>query len=193
MEHVDTSRAPATRPLFSNAFAPSPHRRAWFSALAFGVAASFASVWGNTSRASSTQNPSVSDAAAFASNCEQGDAVGCNDLGVSYLHGYDVPADATRALQSFERSCRDGSPEGCSNLGALYESGVGADVNLSEAARLYEQACSGGSALGCSNLGALYARGLGVARDRTQAQRLFESACQGGSAAGCNNLMHSAR
>ena len=192
MEPID-SNGLVSRALFSNAFAPSPHRRVWSSALAFGVIASFAVAWGSTSRATATQSPSVSDAADFARNCEQGDAVGCNDLGVSYLHGEGVPADATRAFQSFERSCRDGSPDGCSNLGALYERGVGSDINLGQAARLYEQACTGGSALGCSNLGALYCRGLGVAQDSTEARRLFAMACEGGSAAGCNNLLRSAR
>ena len=191
MEHID-SNVHARRP-FANAFAPSPHRRVWSSALSFGAVACFAVAWGSTSRATTAQSPSVSDAAAFASNCEQGDAVGCNDLGVSYLHGDGVAADASRALQFFERSCREGSPDGCSNLGALYERGVGGEVKLSEAARLYEQACTGGAALCCSNLGALYARGLGVAQDTTEAQRLFGMACQGGSAAGCNNLMQSAR
>lgn len=192
MEHID-SNVFGSRPLFANPFAPSPHGRVWSSALAFGVVACFAVAWGNPSRATTAQSSSVSDAAAFARNCEQGDAVGCNDLGVSYLHGEGVPADPTRAVQSFERSCRDGNPDACSNLGALNERGVGGEVNVGEAARLYERACSGGSALGCSNLGALYWRGLGVARDDEEAQRLFAQACAGGSAAGCNNLMHSAR
>lgn len=121
--------------------------------------------------------------------CQDGDAVMCNDLGVSYLHGVGTPADVALALQAFERSCRRGSADGCGNLGALYESGVGVTASFAQASRLYERACDMGCALGCSNLGALYARGLGVSRDVEEAQRLFALACETGSAAGCNNLI----
>ncbi len=122
------------------------------------------------------------------SACASGDAVQCNDLGVSYVHG-SGRADAQRAFGAFARACSGGSPDGCSNLGALYESGVGVAANLPLAAEMYERACNAGNALGCSNLGALYARGRGVARNVVQAQRLFLLACDNGSAAGCNNLM----
>jgi Sel1 repeat len=183
MEHIDSLGLS-----FSLAFAASPHRRAWFSALAVGVLGCFAVAWGSPSQALSAPGTSA-DVLAFAKNCDNGDAVSCNDLGVSSVHGAGVPADATAAVRAFERSCRGGSPDGCSNLGALYERGVGVEGNLLEAARLYEQACSTGGALGCSNLGALYARGRGVARDAGEAQRLFQLSCETGSAAGCNNLI----
>lgn len=123
------------------------------------------------------------------SACASGDAVQCNDLGVSYVHGSGMPADAQRAFRAFARACSGGSPDGCSNLGALYESGEGVTANLTQAAQMYERACRAGNALGCSNLGALYARGRGVERNVVQAQRLFLLACDNGSAAGCNNLM----
>lgn len=121
--------------------------------------------------------------------CEDGDAVMCNDLGVSYLHGVGTAADVTLALTAFERSCRQGSADGCGNLGALYESGVGVAASFAQASRLYERACAMNCALACSNLGALYARGLGVARSLEEAQLLFALACEAGSAAGCNNLL----
>jgi TPR repeat protein len=121
--------------------------------------------------------------------CTGGDAVSCNDLGVSQLRGYGAPADVDAAARAFELSCRAGSPDGCGNLGALYESGAGVPADISEAARLYAHACGLGGALGCSNLGALYARGRGVERDLAEARRLFARACQTGSAAGCDNLL----
>jgi TPR repeat protein len=184
MNHIDCT---STRSCFSRAFSSNPHRGAWFSALAVGVLSSFAVAWGSPSRATAAPGASA-DVLAFATNCDHGDAVSCNDLGVSKVHGYGVPADATAAVRAFERSCRGGSPDGCSNLGALYEHGVGVEGNLPEAARLYDQACNSGGALGCSNLGALYARGSGVARDTGEAQRLFQLSCETGSAMGCNNL-----
>ena len=185
MEHINCI---ANRSSFALACSSNPHRRIWFSALAAGVLGCFAVAWGSPSQATSTPDTGA-DVLAFAKNCEKGDAVSCNDLGVNYVHGSGVPADATAAARAFERSCRGGSPDGCSNLGALYERGVGVEANLVEATRLYEQACSTGGALGCSNLGALYSRGRGVARDAGEAQRLFQLSCETGSAAGCNNLI----
>jgi len=130
------------------------------------------------------------DARVFASACERGNAVACNDLGVSFLKGYSVAPDSERAFQLFERACDGGSADACSNLGALYErDAAGSPLRLSKAAQLYEQACDGGAGLGCSNLGALYAHGKGVERDRNKARRLFMQACETGSAQGCSNLM----
>lgn len=125
----------------------------------------------------------------LASTCTGGDAVSCNDLGVSHLRGYGAPVDAHAAASAFELSCMAGSPDGCGNLGALYERGAGVSADITEAARLYARACSLGGALGCSNLGALYARGRGVERDLGEARRLFVHACETGSAAGCDNLL----
>jgi Sel1 repeat len=193
MEHADFAPAVSLSLTASSVRAErSPHRRAWLSALAFGFAGSIVALWGTPpTRASSTpiERAAVvsSDSASFASGCERGDAIACNDLGVTALHA--VPGDVSLAVRSFERACQSGSADGCSNLGALYEGGAGVRTDLSGAARLYEQACTDGAALGCSNLGALYARGKGVARDASEARRLFTLACDGGSAAGCNNLM----
>jgi TPR repeat protein len=121
--------------------------------------------------------------------CNGGDAVACNDLGVSLLGGYGAAADVLAAARAFELSCMAGSPDGCGNLGALYENGAGVPADITEAARLYEHACALGGALACSNLGALYARGRGVERDVGEARRLFVRACETGSAAGCDNLL----
>jgi TPR repeat protein len=171
--------------------APSPHRRAWLSALALGIAGFIIAAAGRPLPTGPTPSEPaaapVSEGFSFASGCASGDAIACNNLGVTSLHS--AGSDPTLAVRSFERACQNGSADGCSNLGALYEHGTGVRSNLSQAAALYEQACDGGAALGCSNLGALYARGKGVARDASQARRLFTQACETASAAGCNNLM----
>jgi TPR repeat protein len=124
----------------------------------------------------------------FHQRCAQGDAVACNNLGVTYQLGYAVTPNAWAAFRAFELACQGGSPDGCNNQGALYERGEGTAQDLAEAVRLYERACTAGAALGCSNLGALRAQGKGVTRDDSEARRLFTLACQTGSAAGCSNL-----
>jgi hypothetical protein len=192
MEYIDVAASRSVP--CPEAMPASPHRRTWLSVLAVGLLGCFAVAWGSLSRATPTPllagvTGGSGDALALAQACELGSPEHCNDLGVSYLHGYGVSANADLAFHAFERACRDGSPDACSNLGALYESGVGVAPSLTEAARLYEQACTARGALGCSNLGALYARGRGVARDTGEAQRLFTLACEIGSAAGCNNAM----
>lgn len=181
-----TPRAPVARASFTT------HQRVQLSALAT-LATCFC--WVGLSRATPTlqsvgaASGSDADPLALERDCQLADAMQCNDLGVTYLHGYGVAVDVSRALHAFERACQAGSPDGCGNLGALYENGLQVAVDLTEAARLYQQGCGLGSGLGCSNLGALYARGLGVERDAHEAERLFALACEIGSAAGCNNLI----
>lgn len=134
-------------------------------------------------------DPSDGTLRTLENSCTGGDALACNDLGVSRLRGYGAPVDVDAAARAFELSCMADSADGCGNLGALHESGAGVPADISEAARLYAHACGLGGALGCSNLGALYARGRGVERDLGEARRLFARACETGSAAGCNNLL----
>jgi TPR repeat protein len=126
--------------------------------------------------------------AALEGACNTGDAVACNDLGVSYEHGYSVARDSRAAAALFERACDAGVADSCNNLGALYERGAGVPASIDAARELYQRACDQHSALGCSNLGALYARGAGTVIDRDEARRLFAQACAGGSATGCENL-----
>jgi hypothetical protein len=189
MEHSDFTPAVSfSLPVRASLTTASPHRRIWLSALSFGIVGCILAIWGTpVTPAPAASAPAAALSDNLASRCESGDAVACNDQGVTALHS--VPSDPSLALRSFERACQGGGAEACSNLGALYEAGVGVRSNLSDAVRLYEQACTGGAALGCSNLGALYARGKGVGRDASEAQRLFSLSCDTGSAAGCRNLM----
>lgn len=192
MNDIDLAGIRRARPVAC--FSLRRQRRGLASVLAATLTAGLPCAWGSASEASlQPKSAGSSDPRAetlvLQQGCQSGNAVMCNDLGVSYLHGAGIPADVTLALRAFERSCRHGSPDGCGNLGALYESGVGVAASFARASRLYERACAMGCALGCSNLGALYARGLGVSRDLEQAQSLFALACESGSAAGCNNLL----
>src|SRR5690349_8825036 len=64
--------------------------------------------------------PAVSGAphalAALESACNGGDSVACNDLGVSYEHGYSVQPDSQQAAALFERACEGGVADACNNL-----------------------------------------------------------------------------
>jgi hypothetical protein len=169
---------------------PHPHRLIWLASLSLGLGAGMASLWGAGEPPISLRMSAepAGSPPGLEQGCKAGDAIACNDLGVSLLNGEGMPVNQAQAFQAFERACQHGSPDACSNLGALYERGVGVADSLDRAAELYQRACSGGAALGCSNLGALHARGRGVPRDREEAERLFRLACETGSAMGCSNL-----
>lgn len=170
---------------------PHPHRLLWLTSLALGLCAGAASLRGSAQPPAQLQLSAepAGPQLGLEKLCQRGDAIACNDLGISRLHGDGLPRDSTLAVQAFERSCARGCPDGCNNLGALYERGVGVANSLERAVDLYQRACAGGAALGCSNLGALYARGRGVPRDVREAERLFHEACEYGSAMGCTNLL----
>jgi TPR repeat protein len=121
--------------------------------------------------------------------CRRGDAAACNNLGVSYQHGYGTEPDDGIALSIFDRACHAGSADGCNNRGAVLEQGWLRGEDIAPIRESYEHACQQGSGLGCSNLGALHARGRGVPRDPALAAWLFERACQMGDVTGCENLL----
>lgn len=190
MNTIDIAGIRNARPLAC--FSAHRHRRVFASVLAATVGACLSLSSGPSAAAPPSDVEGSFDPTATLAldqGCEDGDAVMCNDLGVSYLRGLGMPSDVSLALRAFERACRRGSADGCGNLGALHESGAGVPASMAEASRLYDLACGMGCALGCSNLGVLYARGLGVPRDVDAARRLFTLACETGSALGCHNLL----
>jgi hypothetical protein len=123
--------------------------------------------------------------------CEQGNAAGCYDLGVSYEHGRGGLAKSDAQAAAFYRKACDGDhAAGCNNLGVFYVNGQGGlPKDDAQAAPLYRKACDGGNAWGCNNLGVFYVNGQGgLAKSDAQAAAFYRKACDGGVAAGCYNL-----
>ena len=55
----------------------------------------------------------------FKRGCDQGNAAGCNHLGLLYEHGRGVANDSNRAADLFKKACDEGNDLGCRNLSRL--------------------------------------------------------------------------
>lgn len=71
--------------------------------------------------------------------CDDGDAVGCANLGIMYWK-HELPGDSSRAAELFDRACKGGDSAGCRGLGYLYEHGFGVAIDQSHADELYHLA-----------------------------------------------------
>jgi hypothetical protein len=71
--------------------------------------------------------------------CDNGNALGCTNLGIEYLV-HDPPKNDGHAVQLFEQGCRNGDSGGCRNLGYMYGHGLGVLKNETRASELYQQA-----------------------------------------------------
>jgi TPR repeat protein len=70
--------------------------------------------------------------------CDEGDAVGCTNLGVIYWNG--SPRNDSHAVELFERGCRNDDSDGCRDLGFMYRHGYGVSKDETRAVELYGQA-----------------------------------------------------
>jgi Sel1 repeat len=71
--------------------------------------------------------------------CDDGNALGCTNLGIQYLVR-DPPKNDGHAVQLFEEGCRNGDSGGCRDLGYMYKHGFGVLKNETRASELYQQA-----------------------------------------------------
>jgi TPR repeat protein len=126
--------------------------------------------------------------AKFKSVCDDGSVIACNNLGVLYETGADVPKDLAQAVALYKKACDASGVVGCANLGVLYSDGKGVEKNPARAVALFKQACDAGNAPGCLNLAASYAGGDGVPKDLARAATLYEKACQSGVPKACQGL-----
>jgi hypothetical protein len=129
------------------------------------------------------------DAQDCQTQCTQGNAGSCANLGLMYSKGEGVAKDDARAAAFDKQACDGGSPLGCYDLGIDYDSGWGVAKDSARAVSLYKQACDGGHARACVNLGYMYTLGLGgLSQDYARALVLYKQACDGGNARGCYDL-----
>lgn len=80
-------------------------------------------------------------------------------LGVMYLQGYGVTADATRAVHWLKQAAQHPQPDSYYNLAQLYEQGRGTEQNLARAFLLYRQAARMSHAPSQYNVGLFYYQG----------------------------------
>jgi TPR repeat protein len=71
--------------------------------------------------------------------CDNGNALGCTNLGIQYLL-HDPPKNDSHAIQFFELGCRSGDSGGCRELSYMYRHGFGVLKDEARAFELYQQA-----------------------------------------------------
>ena len=81
--------------------------------------------------------------------CDEGEALGCLNLGVLYQVGKGLRQDYKKAVQLHQKACDGGEALSCNGLGALYAEDKGVRQNFSTAKEYYGKACDLGLQLGC--------------------------------------------
>ncbi|MDD3769250.1 MAG: tetratricopeptide repeat protein [Sulfuricurvum sp.] len=110
--------------------------------------------------------------------CEEGDAIACNDIGTKYDEKGDIAKrDYNKAADFYTKACELGSLVGCNNLGLLYENGKGVNQDKFKAVELYTKTCNLKNAGGCFLLGSMYYKGEGIRQDTLKAKEFFGKAC----------------
>lgn len=122
----------------------------------------------------------------FRRGCEAGDALACNNLGMSHFQGWGVEADRSKAAEAFEKACAGDDKDGCANLGGLYAGGLGGLVrDRAKALRLFSKGCRLGSPRGCWREATLR---LKNGEKPKSVEPLLRTACSEDVAAACEKL-----
>lgn len=125
----------------------------------------------------------------FYQSCDDnGNAQGCNNLGLLYDEGKGVDKNTKMACTYYSIACDNGETRGCINLAISYRKGFGVPKNKKKAFKLLSRACDNGNPEGCSRLGRLYEMAFGVPKNIKTAIHLYSIACDKGDAIGCSYL-----
>lgn len=119
---------------------------------------------------------------------EAGDAVAQLNLGVRYLNGEGVAADAARAAALYRLAAEQGLPEAQSNLAYLLYNGTGVDNDDAAAMRWARLAADQDNAIAMRLVGFGFYRGRGVAQDLPEAARVWAAAANLGDADSAYNV-----
>jgi TPR repeat protein len=97
-------------------------------------------------------------------------------VGLKYLHGDGVTADAPRAFHWVEKAAQVHEPLAQYWLGLMYQHGDGTPPDSVEALQWYEAAAGQGNCRAMHALGVAYAEGEGTGKDLAQAAHWFQRA-----------------
>jgi localization factor PodJL len=109
-----------------------------------------------------------------------GDPIAAYEIGVRYLEGRGLRADAQEAAIWFEKAAAKGSAPAAYRLGSIYEKGAGGRKNPADARRYYSMAAEAGNIKAMHNLGVMYAEGPDGKPDYPNAARWFRLAAERG-------------
>lgn len=87
--------------------------------------------------------------------CDNGEYLGCTNLGVLYESGQGVEQNYTEAFKYYKLACDNGECLSCYNLGVFYENGKGLRQSYSTAKEYFGKACDLGLQQGCDDFATL--------------------------------------
>ncbi|HXS07950.1 MAG TPA: hypothetical protein VN723_14260, partial [Rhizomicrobium sp.] len=117
---------------------------------------------------------STTDKVAAAAN--QGNATAETIIGLRYLDGQGISADATQALKWLQKAADAGQAVAQYRLGTMYERGQGVTANPALAAKWYLAAANQGNRKAMHNLAVSYAEGATGKKDMAESARWFSKA-----------------
>lgn len=115
-----------------------------------------------------------------------GDTDAINRLGNSYIHGWDVVADKSKAFQWFRKSAEAGDAEGLFWMGVFYSTGDCVSQNYKKAIEYWEKASAEEHDDAIFQLGKLYMHGFGCEKNWKKALAYFKKATELGNADAAN-------
>lgn len=120
----------------------------------------------------------------FRRACDEGDALGCGNLGFMLRSGRGVAADPAAARKHYRTACDAQKWEHCVNLGILLVNAEGGPQAIPEAVNLLESGCNNGKAAGCATLADMHDQN----KRPEKAKELRGLACKLGDAESCAAL-----
>ena len=111
---------------------------------------------------------------------KQGDVNAQQELGMSYLYGWNIPIDKDEALLWFLKAANQGNAEAQYCVGICYMSGNGVTKDCTEAVKWFERAAEQGEPKAQFKLGYCYEHGNGVGVDLDKAIDLYFMAASRG-------------
>ena len=123
-------------------------------------------------------------------SCERGEGRGCRILGIVYVRGDGVAADAALGITKLQRACDLGVLEACGELGEMYALGAnGLNKDPERARKLLETACNRGATMACMTLAVAQSMGLvGGPADPAKAFATAKQVCEERSPRACSIL-----
>jgi uncharacterized protein len=129
---------------------------------------------------------SESRRALYARGCVAGDADSCGTLGLVYVCGAGVEANAASGRAMMQKACDTGSNRACYSLGSLLVSGSHMPQDVTAGVTALDTGCTRGHMESCEASGVLRMATSSL-RVQRHGMTLLGKACQGGAAEACAN------
>ena len=120
----------------------------------------------------------------FQGLAEQGDPIGCTDLGFCFCYGIGCESDQTQAFRWYEKAAKMDFPRVMNNLAVCYIQGLGVEPNPQKAVEWLKKTGSDSDGMVLCNLGSAYA----AVGNREQAILCYQKAAAHGDAKAIEHL-----